>query len=111
MINWDAVVTAPCMAVFGEEQKPTYAAPGGGAPVEIDGIFDDAYTALIMAADGDPEIAATDPVIGVRLAQFPALPLQGGRLTLPRLGVAYRIIDVRPDGKGWAKLILTLAAD
>lgn len=99
------------MAVFGEApaQLPLYTRKSGGVPFEIDGVFDDAYHALVLAADGDPSIATIEPVIGVRLAQFgDQPPVQGDRLTIPRVGKAFVVANVQPDGHGWAKLLLNL---
>lgn len=112
MIDWDALVLAPCMAVFGEEpeMRPMYRRQAGGAPFPVDGIFDDAYLAVIMAADGDPAIATIDPVMGVRLAQFPAEPEQGDTVMIPRVAKTYMVSNVQPDGKGGAKLVLTRTA-
>lgn len=107
MIDWDAAVMAPCMAVFGEAEQPVYTPVGGGGPFPIDGIFDDAYKGLVMGDDGSPEIATISPVIGVRLAQFAVMPTQGDTLTIPRLGRVYMVDNVQPDGKGAAKLTLS----
>lgn len=111
MIDWDAAVGAPLMAVFGEDLKPVYR-PAAGGSFEIDGIFDDAFKALVMGQDGDPEIATVDPVMGVRLAQFPVghPPLQGDKVTVPGVARNYMVANVEPDGKGWAKLRLNLTA-
>lgn len=109
MIDWDEAVLAPCMAVFGEDLKPLYQHAAGGAAFAIDGIFDDGYRALVMAADGDPEIATVDPVLGVRQAQFSQPIVKGDRVTLPRVGKAYVVGDVQPDGKGLVKLLLNRA--
>lgn len=107
MIDWGAVVIGPCMGVFGETQKPTYTPPGGGAPFAVDGIFDDAYMALVLQADGEPAIAAVDPVIGVLLSQWAVQPAKGGMLLIPSVGITYMVADVQPDGHGGAKLLLT----
>lgn len=108
MVDFDALVTAPCLAIFGEEEdlRPTYTPSGGGAVTVFDAVFDDAYMALMMS-EGGPEIATVDPVLGVRLAQFPAgHPVQGGVVVVPRVAKTYRVSNVEPDGKGWALLRL-----
>jgi hypothetical protein len=112
MIDWDAAVLAPCMAVFGEDLKPTYQRASGGVPFDFDAVFDDAYLALVINADsGDPEIATIEPVIGVRLVQFGATPpKKGDTVTIPRVGKTYLVSAVEPDGKGWALLRLTIKA-
>ena len=86
-------------AVFGEDVRPTYH-PATGAPFDIDGVFDNPYKGLVLNADGEPEIATRQPVLGVRLAQFPALPLKGDTVTIPSAGRTFMVGDVHPDGKG-----------
>ncbi len=101
MIDWDAAVLAPMMAVFGESQKISYTRAAGGVPFAVDGIFDDAFYALVMSADGEPEIATAEPVIGVRAAQFAGIdPVQSDTLTVPRVGRTFVVTSVEPDGKG-----------
>lgn len=109
MIDWDAEVLAKCQAVFGEAQLPRYTPPGG-VPFDVGGIFDDAHKALVMSADGEPEINTVAPVIGVRLAEWPTPPAQDGQLFIPRTGKTYIVRDVQPDGHGDAFLILGLKA-
>lgn len=114
MIDFDSLVNAACLDVFGEtpDLRPTYAPAAGGAATPFDAVFDDAYEALMVNGDtGAPEIATLDPILGVRLAQFAAgHPEQGGVVVVPRLGKTYRISNVEPDGKGWALLRLQLEA-
>lgn len=112
MIDWDALVVGPCMEAFGEkpEQRPSYVSPTGGVPVFFDAVFDDGYLGVVMG-EGGPEIASIEPVLGVRLVQFPAgHPAQGGQVIVPRVAKTYRIANVEPDGKGWALLRLQLEA-
>lgn len=109
MIDWDAVVLGPCEGVFGEDQTPTYTPPGG-APFPVPGIFDDAHTGLQMGDAGDPEVSTVHAVIGIRLSQFQVPPAQDGKLLIPRIGKAFLVIDVQPDGHGAAKLILSETA-
>lgn len=109
MIDWDAEVLGPLMEVFGEapDAKPLYQRAAGGVPFEIDGIFDDAFMSLMMAADGEPEIGTIQPVLGVRLAQFAGVdPVQGDTVTVPRVAKVFVVVDPQPDGKGWAYLLL-----
>lgn len=108
-IDWDAQVLAPMMSqdVFGE--AATYTPPGGAAfPVDV--VFDRPYKGLVLAADGEPVIATREPVAGVRLVQFTTPPVKGGKLAVPSVPETYMVNDVQPDGKGWAKLMLTIAA-
>jgi hypothetical protein len=82
-------------------------APGRRCALDAPGVFDDAYKALVIQADGEPAIAAVDPVIGVQVELWPVQPLKGGTILIPRTGVTYMVADVQPDGHGWAKLLLT----
>lgn len=113
MIDWDAAVLAPLMAVFGEEPSalPLYQRAAGGVPFAVEGVFDDAFMAVMMNADGEPDIGSVEPVLGVRLAQFGGVdPVQGDQVTIPRVNKVFRVRDVQPDGKGWAYLPLTRIA-
>ena len=109
MIDWDAAVLAPLAAVFGESQRPTYRPLAGGAFV-IDAVFEDAYAQLVLDGAGDPAIAASDPVIGVRRAQFAALPVKGDKVDIPRVGKTFMVVDVQPDSQGHVRLVLNEAA-
>lgn len=100
------------MAVFGEDQKPLFRRAAGGAAFEVDGVFDDAFAALmVLGRDGDPQIATAEPVLGVRLAQFAGVdPVQDDEVTIPRLGRTFIVSSVEPDGKGWCFLRLMAKA-
>jgi hypothetical protein len=110
VIDFDALVVAPCMAVFGEnpDQLPVFKRVATGATFPIDGVFDDTFANLVVVGrDGDPEIASAEPVLGVRLAQFGGLdPVQNDQVTIPRDGKTYVVSSVEPDGKGWCFLRL-----
>lgn len=113
MIDWAASVIGPCMAVFGESQKPVYTrASGVGGPFEIEGVFVDAYSGVVVnVADGVPEIATVEPTLGVSLGQFGAAPpVQGDRVTIPRNGKTYVVASAEPDAKGLMILRLNLVA-
>lgn len=113
MIDWDAAVLAPLMSVFGEAPatRPMYQRAAGGVPFPVDGVFDDAFMALVMNADGEPDIGTIEPVLGVRLAQFDGVePVQGDQVTVPRVNKIFRVRDAQPDGKGWIYLLLTRIA-
>lgn len=104
MIDWDTLVLGPCVAQFGESVTYAYA---NGTTLTITGVYDEQYAA-IDAVDGQA-ITSTKPVVGVQLSQLPALPQQGDTLTIVRTGDVFAIREVRPDGHGWAKLMLNLA--
>jgi hypothetical protein len=109
MIDWDALVVGPLVQAFGE--PIAYQPAAGGASFALTAVFDDAYLALMLGQDGDPEIVTIDPVCGVQLSQFTAagraLPTQDDRLTVSRVGKTFMVANVEPDGKGHAKLRLT----
>jgi len=100
-VDWDALVHGPVAATFGE---PVLYAPAAGGTFSISGIFDEAYTE-VQVLDGVP-VSSVKPVMGVRLAQFPAPPEPDDTLTIERTGTTYVVANVNPDGHGWAKLML-----
>ncbi|MES2034993.1 MAG: hypothetical protein V4466_12520 [Pseudomonadota bacterium] len=112
-IDWDEKVLQPSMSagVFGEDVQPVYR-PAGGGSFPIDAVFDQPFKGLVISADGEPNIATSQPTIGVRLVQFPSAPLKGDKIDITIKGqlVTYMVADVQPDGKGFALLPLLLAA-
>jgi hypothetical protein len=100
---FDQVVLGPSLAVFGESVTYT---PTGGQAVTLTGIFDAAYQ-VVEFQEGAP-VSTVMPVLGVRLSDFAAAPLQGDAVVIR--GASYAVKDVEPDGKGGAKLKLQLAA-
>lgn len=117
-VDWSAVVTGPCLAVFGE--PVTYLSAVGGQ-FQITGVFDEAYLELTpmgrgpgLASEafafGSPGAISTEmPVLGVQMSQFPIPPAQGDQLTVR--GNTYAVKEVRPDGHGAAKLLLNMVYD
>lgn len=103
MIDWDALVMAPCEAVFGE---PVTFMPAAGAPFAGTGIFDAAYRQIDIA--GGQAVTTECPVLGIRLSAFQspmqAIPLQGDGLYIR--GKSYVIREVQVDSHGGAKLLL-----
>jgi hypothetical protein len=102
-VDWDQMVLAPNMAVFGE--CATYS-PKGGSPFQVTGIFDEEYHEVGLLEG--PAITSAMPVLGIRLAEFPSPPKQGDQLTV--CGKTFAVREVRPDGHGGAKLMLNLAS-
>lgn len=111
-IDWDVLVLAPVMGVFGEGQPddpstwPTYT-PRGQTPFQLaNAVFDAEYEVVTVEADGVPT-STKRPVLGVRTALFPAgFPAQNDQVTIPSVGKTYVVSNVQPDGHGHAKLIL-----
>lgn len=114
-IDWSALVLGPCMVTFGE--KIGYLSSTLGQH-DILGVFDEGYSELdplgrgsLPGAEGfqlgsPGGITAALPVLGIRLADLPFEPEQGDRVVI--LGNIYVVKEVRPDGKGGAKLLLNL---
>lgn len=112
-VDWDTFVIGPTIAAFGE--PVTYSAPA--ASFAITGVFDEAYLELTPLGRGGlttesiglgnvGAISAEMPVLGVQLSAFPVgiYPAQGDTLALR--DAVYVVKEVRPDGHGWAKLLL-----
>lgn len=114
-VDFDAMVVGPCMRAFAE---PVDYRPQAGAPFAVEGVFDEAYQALLplggthgeetLGLGGMPGTDSTGPALGVRLASFAMLlaspPAQGDQLTVR--GKPFLVRDVRPDGLGGAMLLL-----
>jgi hypothetical protein len=110
-INWDEVVIAPTIGIFGET---VIYAPSGGAPsFTLTGVFDAGFTQTQLLGPDGPDFSDSDPMLGLRLADFPpgAAPAQNDGVMIAASGVAYVVTRVRPDGKGWVRLDLNLADD
>ena len=110
MFDIDADILAPMMdaGVFGENVQPTYM-PAAGGSFPIDGVFDNAYLGMIADADGFPDWQTVNPVLGVRLSQFPSPPVANDKVQVASVAKTYIVNTVKADGHGWAKLELTLA--
>lgn len=114
MIDWDALVIGPAVAIFGETVAYT---PQSGETMAITGVFDEAYKPLLplggsmgrepldIGMTGDTVSAG--PVLGVRLADFPVPPAQGDALVVR--GTAFVVREVQADGHGAVKLLLNEA--
>lgn len=107
-VDWDEMVLGPLMAEFGEDTQPVYT-PAGGVSFPIDGIFDEAFTEVVLLDDGS-RVASTFPVLGVRIAQIPNGPRQGDRVSIAKVNTTYVVREVRPDGHGEAKLLLNFVS-
>lgn len=108
-VDWDKVLIGPIIAVFGDPVA-SYTPAGANAPVSavggsaITGVFDEAYIDQ-NGIDG-PEANTAKPVLGVQLSQFSVPPAQDDVIQIAAGGTTYIVRDVRPDGKGWALLLL-----
>lgn len=104
-VDWDKTVIGPLMGVFG--QPATYQPPGGVA-FDVSVVYDEAYQELSALDDGS-DLTIQTPVAGVQLSEFSVAPEQGGTLTIIDTGEIFLVKQVRPDGRGGAKLMLNYA--
>ncbi|KQN00566.1 hypothetical protein [Sphingomonas sp. Leaf25] len=111
MIDWDAELLAPVMAIFGEgeasqpETVPVYT-PRGKAPFPLpDAVFDREYRSVDSLPDGS-EATTIKPVLGVRAALFAIPPKVNDTVIIPRGGGKFIVKDQQPDGHGHILLIL-----
>lgn len=108
VIDFDALVLAPAMQVFGE---PATYTPDGGDAVAVTGVFDAAHKLVEVDvgqdSGGTVGVSSTAPAFGIRLKDFPSSPEQGDGLRVR--GTDYVVIDIHPDGHGGAHLILQRA--
>jgi hypothetical protein len=104
-VDWDALVIGPTVGIFGE--PVTYMPAAGGAPLNITGVFDDAYLKEVMFEDATTGVTTVSAVLGVQLSQFQSTPVQNDSLLVPRTGATYLVREVRVDSHGGAKLLLT----
>lgn len=91
------------MQAFGEAARVQYT-PAGGAPILVDGIFDEGARPVRLV--DDPDVNEVAPLLGVRLSQFPVGfdPRNAKGDTFVARGVAYVVTDGKPDSHGWAQL-------
>jgi hypothetical protein len=116
-VDWDSLVIGPCHAVFGD---PVDYTPSTGAPFSFFGVFDAEYIdqnvigGMIDQIGLPGNITGARPVLGVQLSAFPAgvVPRQGDTFIITggqHIGEQYKVMEVRPDGRGEAKLLLNKA--
>lgn len=109
MIDWNAVVLAPVMGVFGERVRYM---PANGAPFDTThSVFDDGFQEVDPL--GSPGVLSSHPVLGIQLSEFPAgfdaKEAQGDIFTVLRTGVTYIVKSGEPDSHGHALLRANLA--
>lgn len=93
-------MSAIVLSTFGEEvvfhlERQDEALPGRG-------VFTAAHQE-VDSSSGVP-VSMVQPVLEVRQADLPATPTEGDAVTVQ--GVLYMIVEVRPDGHGFLKLML-----
>ncbi|WP_431276273.1 head-tail joining protein [Variovorax ureilyticus] len=102
MIDWDSLVLGPLQGVFGEAVTHL---PATGDPQAGSGIFDEAYREVDLA--GGMAVTTEHPVLGIRISDYPVLPVQGDQVIVH--GMTFVIREVQVDGHGAAKLLLNEA--
>jgi hypothetical protein len=108
MIDLDALVIGPTIAVFGESVELAETSP---SPRTFQGVFDSAYLELPALGGeviADINITTRQPVLGVQLSAMPVAPFQGMELVIR--DKIYSVKEVREDGHGHAKLLLNLGS-
>ncbi|WP_186140043.1 head-tail joining protein [Burkholderia gladioli] len=103
-IDWNAEVIGPLMGVFGE---PITYFPFSGGSLSVTGIFDNAYLKEVMFEDATSGVTEVSAVLGIQLSQFPVMPIQNDRLSVPRVSTTFVVREVRVDSRGGAKLLLS----
>lgn len=117
MIDWQRLVVAPLQAAFGQPATITF----GGQNYDLNGVFDEAYKDVDVS-DGMP-VTTVSPALGINIGDVglgdqPVTELQDCRVTVyasplpggaPTVDTDYVVQQARPDGHGWALLILNLA--
>lgn len=103
-IDWDGVVIGPLQGVFGE---PATYMPLGGTAFPISGVFDDAYLKEVMFEDASSGVTEVSAVLGIRLSQFQSPPAQNDQLSVACVNTTFVVREVRVDGRGGAKLMLS----
>ncbi len=93
-------MSAIVLTTFGE--PVVFHLEGQSASLASRGVF----TAAHQEVDASTGVAVSSvqPVLEVRQADLPATPTEGDAVTVQ--GVLYLIVEVRPDGHGFLKLML-----
>lgn len=100
-IDWDALVIAPTVGVFGDDVIYT---PVGGAAFPITLVYDEGNKDLDLA--GGTGVNTSNPIVSGRLADFAVPPAQGDSVLIIKTGETFVVKDVEEDGKGAVKLPL-----
>lgn len=106
MIDWDADVLGPAMAVFGEDQAVTYR-PRAGTPFTLaDAVYDAQYGVVAVDAQTGASTTTRTPALGVRASLFPSPPLANDSVDIPRAGFRFIVKNPEPDSHGHILLLL-----
>lgn len=110
MIDWDRMVNAPVMGVFGER---AVFQPAAGASFDIHGTFHEAYKSLDLA--GGMGVTTERPALGVLLSEFPVPPKQKDQVLITatplHAGGTYVVKEVQLSGMGGPLLLLNYVGE
>jgi hypothetical protein len=98
-----AAASAVVRDTFKESVPVAYTREVGGTS-NVDGIWDEAHETVELDPDSGAQVTTTGIAFDVRLADLAFTPHV--RDTLVRGGVTYQVMDVQPDGSGFATLPL-----
>lgn len=103
MIDFSALVLRPAMVTFaqGIMVTPVISQPGL-PPYEARGSFN--FKAVDVQLESGVVHSTNQPALGVRLADFPVMPMQEDQIVMPQ--GSYIVADVILDGQGGADLML-----
>jgi hypothetical protein len=76
--------------------------PLSGGSFSISGIFNDRH--VFVDPNTEQVVSTIQPTLGVKLADMPAAPVKGDKVTLRN--VQYVVRDSREDGEGWLHLFM-----
>lgn len=79
-------------------------APGTGAAVTVQGVFDAAYVRVDLGQSG---VSSVGPAVFLRLEDLPSSPDADSACRVTVAGVTYLAHTVEPDGLGGVRLLLT----
>lgn len=106
--NFDFYVLGPTFDVFAEPVN--FFPKAGGGPIAGRGVFDQANKDLDLGGGSDVPTTTEIPTLGVRLSEFTTPPLQNDQVQIPSVNATYMVKEVRIDGHGWARLMLSFAS-
>ena len=104
-IDIDALVNGPVANSWAE---PVTFRPSNGGSFPVRGVFDRAYQSVDVTGGGET-VTSVHPCIQVRLSELPQPPVQGDLWDVPSVALSFITREVRPDGHGWAHLLLNIA--
>ncbi|MBF0141095.1 MAG: hypothetical protein HQL74_12555 [Magnetococcales bacterium] len=115
MTEWDDALSGlhdACVDTFG---VPSVYTPSldridlGGVPVDINGIFDESSVDYRLDDQLHLDAVLPRPVFDLKISDLGFNPMADDSITIG--GKNFRVLEVQPDGKGMAKLLLKRILD